>query len=39
MLSQHGEFYPFGASLGLDGKISMDEWKAYGKSDKMMKKP
>ena len=24
MLSQHGEFYPFGASLGLDGKISMD---------------
>ena len=24
MLKQHGEFYPFGASMGLDGKISMD---------------
>ena len=24
MLKQHGEFYPFGASMGADGKITMD---------------
>ena len=24
MLKEHGEFYPFGASMGMDGKISMD---------------
>ena len=24
MLRQHGEFLPFGASMGLDGKITMD---------------
>ena len=24
MLKEHGEFYPFGASMGTDGKITMD---------------
>jgi hypothetical protein len=24
MLKEHGEFYPFGASMGTDGKIAMD---------------
>jgi hypothetical protein len=24
MLQKHGEFYPFGASMGADGKITMD---------------
>jgi hypothetical protein len=24
MLKEHGEFYPFGASMGADGKIAMD---------------